>query len=229
MKAKTQLIVVAGGLGTRLGHAQPKALVELAETPLLVRTLRAFQDPDLLEGAIVVYPQGHEDAFAAVLKQAFSDRSFKLVPGGKERYDSVRAGLQCLDPDTEFVAIHDAARPFIEHDTIQAALEAAQECGAATVASRCSDTILIADDQQQLDLTPERSRLWSCQTPQVFRRDLIESAYASPTPTTVTDDATLVQLTGATVRIVEGTDTNLKITTANDLNYAEFLIEKGLV
>jgi 2-C-methyl-D-erythritol 4-phosphate cytidylyltransferase len=63
----------------------------------------------------------------------------------------------------------------------------------------------------------------------VFRRDLIESAYASPTPTTVTDDATLVQLTGATVRIVEGPDTNLKITTANDLNYAEFLIEKGLV
>lgn len=229
MKAKTQLIVVAGGLGTRLGHAQPKALVEIAGTPMLIRTLLAFQNSDLADETIVVCPNGHEGAFTAVLKQEFENQKFKLVPGGKERYDSVRAGLQCLDPDTEYVAIHDAARPFIQHDTIQAVIDTAQDCGAATVAARCSDTILIADEQQQLDLTPERSRLWSCQTPQVFRRDLIETAYASPTPKAITDDATLVQLNGATVRIVEGPDTNLKVTTPNDLHYAEFLIEKGLV
>jgi 2-C-methyl-D-erythritol 4-phosphate cytidylyltransferase len=204
MKAKTQLIIVAGGLGTRLKHSEPKALVPLVDSPLLIHTLNAFQSLDLTKDAIIVYPGGHESAFAGVLNTDFS-------------------------PDTEIVLIHDAARPFVQEQTVRDVLDAAIQFGAATIAMRCKDTILQANADGFLEDTPDRSRLWACQTPQVFRREIIEKAYASPKPTTITDDATLVRQSGVPVHIVESSHTNLKITTPNDLQYAEFLITKGLV
>ena len=229
MKAKTQLIIVAGGLGTRLKHSEPKALVPLVDSPLLIHTLNAFQSLDLTKDAIIVYPGGHESAFAGVLKTDFPDGNLTLVAGGKERYDSVALGLKKLSPDTEIVLIHDAARPFIQEQTVRDVLDAAIQFGAATIAMRCKDTILQANADGFLEDTPDRSRLWACQTPQVFRREIIEKAYASPKPTTITDDATLVCQSGVPVHIVESSHTNLKITTPNDLRYAEFLITKGLV
>lgn len=229
MTEKTQLILAAGGLGTRLKFPEPKALVPLAGSPILVHTLKAFQSIGLIEDAIILYPEGHEAAFAEALGAAFPNANLTLAAGGKERHDSVARGLITLSQDTAIVLIHDAARPFVQAQTIQATIDAAAQCGAATAAARCKDTILQADEEDFLGDTPERKTLWACQTPQVFRREIIEKAYASPIPMTTTDDATLVHRSGVPVRIVESSDTNLKITTPNDLQYAEFLLAKGLV
>lgn len=228
MKVTSQLIVVAGGLGKRLGRAEPKALVPLGDTPLLCRTLAAFDSFGLTDEAIVVYPEGHESSFQTALDAAFPGKTIHLVPGGAERSDSVWLGLEALSSVTELVVIHDAARPFIGAETIRAVVAAATDFGAATVATRCKDTILQSDETGLLDATPDRSLLWACQTPQVFRRAIIESAYATSRDST-TDDATLVHRGGVPVQIVEGPDTNLKITTEQDLHYAAFLLLKGLV
>ncbi|MFP6583202.1 MAG: 2-C-methyl-D-erythritol 4-phosphate cytidylyltransferase [Candidatus Hydrogenedentota bacterium] len=224
-----QLILVAGGLGTRLGQSEPKALTTLAGKVLFIRSLDAFIDAALLDKAIVVYPVGHESAFRSTLDGAYPDNTVQLVRGGIERNDSVRNGLAALDPRTTLVVIHDAARPFIPASVIGQALSAALTVGAATVATPCKDTILKSTAEYSLEATPNRNTLWACQTPQIFQRSIIDGAYASPIPSTITDDATLVQQAGHEVRIIEGPDTNMKITTPQDLAYAEFLLEKGLV
>jgi 2-C-methyl-D-erythritol 4-phosphate cytidylyltransferase len=229
MLGNKQLILVAGGLGTRLGHSHPKALVLIAGIPLLVRTLSAFQSENLVDNAIVVYPEGFEAEFSDILTSHFPTTSIKLVPGGQERFDSVSNGLEHLTNDTKLVIIHDAARPFIQKETIHKAISTALKSGASTVATPCKDTILQSNDQLILKSTPDRSSLWACQTPQIFRRDIIEKAYSSNKPKKNTDDATLVNEIGVNVIIVEGSDTNIKITTPHDLDYAECLIAKGKV
>lgn len=229
MDAFPQLILVAGGLGTRMGREEPKALISVGGTPLFVRTLNAFLDAALLDHAIVVYPEGHKVAFRAALDAAFPQNSVQLIAGGAERFDSVRNGLAALDPRCSLVLIHDAARPFIPAATIGEVMEVAFTSGAATVATPVKDTILKVSPEHLLEATPDRSRLWACQTPQVFQRDVIDDAYAVALPSMPTDDASLVRHNGHEVQIVPGPDTNIKITTPNDLNYADFLLEKGLV
>lgn len=223
-----QLILVAGGLGTRLGQSKPKALATLAGKPLFIRSLDAFIDAALLDKAIVVYPVGHESTFRTALDTAYPDNTMQLVRGGIERCDSVRNGLAALDARATLVIIHDAARPFIPASVIGQALSAAQAVGAATVATPCKDTILQSTSEHSLEATPDRNTLWACQTPQIFQRSIIDGAYASPIPSSITDDATLVHQAGHEVHIIEGPDTNMKITTAQDLAYAEFLLGKGL-
>ena len=229
MSATAQLILVAGGMGTRLGSDLPKALVPICGVPIFVRSLRAFEMAELADNAIVVYPVGHESSFRAALDECFPDGTINLIAGGEERYDSVRNGLAGLNGSTEIVLIHDAARPFVQGEIIARAVDAAVECGAATVATPCTDTILQGDSDGDLDSTPDRSLLWACQTPQVFRRAVIEDSYRGEIPETLTDDATLVRGSGHRVRIVAGPDTNIKITTRQDLEYARFMIDEGLV
>lgn len=228
MSEKIQLILVAGGMGTRLGWDLPKALVPLADTPLFIRSLKAFEATGLTREAIVVCPVGYEGLFQEALDTHLSGATVKLIAGGEERYHSVQNGIAALAADTELVAIHDAARPFVQDAVIRAALDSARECGASTVATPCKDTILQGDSEHYLESTPDRNRLWACQTPQVFRRDIIVRAYAGTIPATLTDDATLVRNTGQPVRIVKGPDSNIKITTRQDLDYAAYLLEKGL-
>ena len=229
MSASAQLILVAGGMGTRLGSDLPKALVALCGVPIFVRSLRAFEAAGFANNAVVVYPGGHESSFRAALDEFLPDSAVELIAGGEERYDSVRNGVAALDRSAEIVLIHDAARPFVQGEVITRAVDAAVDCGAATVATRCTDTILQGDGDGYLDSTPDRRLLWGCQTPQVFGRAIIEGAYRGEVPETLTDDATLVRGTGHRVRIVEGPDTNIKITTRQDLEYATFMINEGLV
>ena len=229
MNADTQLIIVAGGMGTRLGHPLPKALVPINGTPLIVRTLHAFQDSNLALSAIVVHPADFYDEFIQIIEAVFPTHTCTFVAGGEERSDSVAQGLASLSSNTTIVVIHDAARPFIQPSTIQEAIDVAKRDGAATVACGCTDTVLQVDSQGHLLDTPERSTLRLCQTPQVFRRGIIESAYKTAQPPKATDDASLVQHMGIPVTVVESSDSNFKITTPQDIEYAEFLIGKGVV
>jgi 2-C-methyl-D-erythritol 4-phosphate cytidylyltransferase len=225
---KVQAVIPAGGLGQRLARSMPKALVSVAGIPLLVRTLRAFEVLGLAHTAIVVVPGSHRDAFRDALLPLFP--GIQLVNGGEARQDSVRLGIAALDSDTEICVIHDAARLFIAPDVIQAAIGAAAEMGAATVAIPSIDTILIENGEGFLKETPDRRQLWACQTPQVFRTEIIRSAHerAVTEAMEVTDDATLVKRCGHPVQLIEGSPLNFKLTTPTDLQIAEALIEKGL-
>lgn len=227
---KAQLLVPAAGSGTRLGQGVPKALVPLEGKPLLVRTLERFVPLGLHRGAVVTVPAEHREAFREALEGAFPDADLRLVDGGAERQDSVARGLDALDDDAEIVVIHDAARPFISADSIRASIDGAATHGAATVAVPCIDTILEADSEAFLVHTPDRSRLWACQTPQTFRVSVIREAHAAARAQgfTATDDATLVRRTGGRVRLVRGTALNFKLTTPIDWALAECVLREGL-
>lgn len=226
-----RLIVPAAGMGLRLGHERPKALVSLAGKPLLLNTLERLSALGLLSGAVITVPRGAESDFEALLCDAYPDGVFAIVAGGQERQESVAKALNVLDRSTEIVVIHDAARPFVDPASVRASIEAAAEHGASTVAIPCSDTILVADDEDMLVNTPDRRRLWACQTPQTFRLDVIKKAHqqARKEGFTGTDDATLVRRMGHPVKLVKGTPLNFKITTPEDLALAETIIDKGLV
>lgn len=227
---KTQVLIPAAGMGTRLGCPGPKALTLLKGRPLLTRTLERFAQAGLAEGAVVVAPPEAVDAVRAEVKRAFPGLSFLVAPGGAERQDSVCLGLAALEPDTEIVAIHDAARPFVPLTSIEESIRAAAEMGAATVAIPTVDTILVADAAQYLVDTPDRRLLWSCQTPQTFRVEVIREAHERATAASFcgTDDATLVRRMGSPVKLVMGSPLNLKITTPADFALAELIVEKEL-
>ncbi|HOJ33733.1 MAG TPA: 2-C-methyl-D-erythritol 4-phosphate cytidylyltransferase [Candidatus Hydrogenedentes bacterium] len=226
-----QTIVPAAGAGTRLKSEKPKALVDLGGKPLLVRTLLRLQKAGIAEDVIVLAPPDNLDLFQEVLEGAGLDFRWRLVPGGSERQISVSRGIEALPSHVEWVVIHDAARPFVPVNCIHQALEAARAVGAATVAIPCTDTILVADSDCFLVETPERKHLWACQTPQVFRVDIIVEAHrwATEHRFLATDDATLVRSLGNPVRLVMGSTLNFKITTPTDLLMAGLLIERGFV
>lgn len=233
MGGTLRLIIPAAGTGARLGRPEPKALVPVAGIPLIVRTLNAFAPVGLLDTALVVHPPQFRDAFEDALQAAFPGTGAQLVEGGRERQDSVRIGLDQINDDrVELVVLHDAARPFILLATIQEAIAAAQAHGGATVATPAVDTILQSDIDEMLVATPDRTRLWACQTPQVFRfkpfREAHQRAHAERRY--FTDDATLYKHYGGRVKIVQGSPENRKITTEEDLHYAEYRlgrIQKG--
>ncbi len=223
-----QVLIPAAGMGTRLGADNPKGLVEIAGVPLLVHTLRKFEAVGLLNGLIVAAAAGYEVRFERALAEHYPEGRFHVLTGGAERQDSVRIGLAALERDTELVVIHDAARPFVATETIQAAIRSAAAYGAATVATPCTDTILEATEDGMLDSTPDRRRLWSCQTPQVFRVEIIRHAHegAAVSKQRFTDDATMVNKDGAPVKIVAGSQENFKITTPADLHHATLLLRE---
>ena len=158
------------------------------------------------------------------MAQAGWSKVTDVCPGGERRQDSVAAGLGRLK-DSNWVVIHDGARPLIAAALIEAGLEAAEASGAAVAAVPVSDTIKVAGDDLFVQGTPPRQRLWAVQTPQVFRFDIITNAYRKA-EAEVTDDATLVERLGYRVKLYMGSYDNIKVTTANDLALAEVLLRK---
>jgi len=225
---RTQLLIPAAGMGARLGCKGPKALVELVGKPILVRTLERLALIGLLDSAVIMTPPEWCGAFADMLSRSFPGKGVTVGPGGAQRQDSVRLGLELLSPQTEVVVIHDAARPFVPLDSVKASIEAAGECGGATVAIPSTDTVLQADENDYLVDTPDRRFLWMCQTPQTFRVSVIRKAHAQAVRDEYagTDDATLVRRTGAPVKLVMGSPTNIKITTPADLAWAAQFIRE---
>ena len=227
----TQLILPAAGAGKRLGSSGAKALVQVAGKPLAVRTLERFLPLALVDHAVILAPPGRENEFKDVFTGAFPDCDLRVAPGGDDRQTSVANGLDNLDDTTEIVVIHDAARPFVTGESIRAAIEAARRHGAATVAIPTTDTVLEADDENFLVATPERRRLWLCQTPQAFQVAVIRKAHQSARAEGFvgTDDASLVRRIGGRVKLVSGTVLNFKVTTPTDLAVAEHVVQERLV
>ena len=218
------MVVVAAGQGSRLGGETPKQFLLLAGIPVLLRAIRPFAShPEVARVVVVLAPDHAEQPPEFLAPLAGSGLS--IVAGGRERSDSVAAGLRALPSDCEIVLVHDGARPFVERGVIDAVIAHARSGDGAVAAVPVSDTLKqqAADDPTRVASTVSRDGLWRAQTPQGFPRRLLEQAYARPRQTPTTDDASLVEACGAVVRLVPDSVRNLKITTREDLALAEAL------
>jgi 2-C-methyl-D-erythritol 4-phosphate cytidylyltransferase len=208
-------LLVAAGSGERLGAGRPKAFVVLAGRPMIEWSLDALRAAGV-DAIVVAAPAGH-DVEGCV-----------TVPGGATRSESVRAALAAAPPGD--VVVHDAARPLVTPEHVTAALAALADADCAVAAAPITDTVKEAGGDRLVTATLDRTRLWAIQTPQAFRREALERALAVPDEVLAqaTDDAWLVERTGGTVRVVESSPANFKVTTPYDLEIAEHLLADRL-
>jgi 2-C-methyl-D-erythritol 4-phosphate cytidylyltransferase len=225
-EGKAYGIVAAAGRSERMGGID-KVFATLAGRPLLAWTLRAFKNCDAIDGVVLVMaPTSIERAAALVREWRFS-KVREIVAGGEERQQSVRAGLEAA-AHAEIVAVHDGARALVTPELIARGVALARECGAAACAVRARDTVKeTAGDPPVVRATLARSSAWLAQTPQVFARDLLLRAH-DEAAASATDDAALVEAIGHDVRLYEGDDANIKVTTPDDLIVAEALLRARL-
>ncbi|MDD5713217.1 MAG: 2-C-methyl-D-erythritol 4-phosphate cytidylyltransferase, partial [Smithellaceae bacterium] len=224
MAIKTVAIIPAGGAGTRLGGERPKQFQTLADLPLVVHGLLAFQSSPAISAITLVCPSGDLDFVKERIVDAYGiTKATKVLAGGKERQDSVREGIKALEPDCEIVVIHDGARPLVTPVLIERSVDAAWRDGAVTVGVPVCDTVKEVDGQGLVVRTVSRAGLWLVQTPQAFQAALIREAYrqAYSEGYYATDDATLVERMGKPVRMIMGDHDNIKVTTREDLSLAE--------
>lgn len=220
------VVLAAGGAGTRLGRRVPKQYLELAGEPVLERALRPFLAHPAVRAVVIALPAPDVAAPPAWLAAlAAGDARIRLVAGGAERGDSVRAGVAATPADADVVLIHDAARPLVTPDIIDRVLRAAAEGRGAVAAVPVSDTVKEVEAGRVV-ATPDRRRLWAAQTPQGFPRALVLDAYrrAAEQGFAATDDAALVEHYGGTVVVVEGSMQNLKVTRPEDVVVAEAIL-----
>lgn len=226
MQEKAAVIIVAAGTSRRMGR--DKLWIPLAGRVTLARTIDAFQNSPLVESIVIVTSTERLLDTQELCTQEGWDKVEAVVPGGLRRQDSVRAGLNFLAsrrPTCRWVMIHDGARPFVTATIIEAGLHAAQKHQAAVAAVPVKDTIKQVQNGM-INATPDRAALWIIQTPQVFAFDLIHQAHHSPLATEdATDDALLLERLGHHVAIFTGSYLNIKITTQEDLLFAEVCLK----
>lgn len=210
---KAAALLVAAGRGERLGAGRPKAFVALAGRPMLDWSLDALRSAGL-DDVVVVVPPGHPGG----------------VPGGATRSASVRAGLAALAPGVDAVVVHDAARPLVEPELFERVLAALDSADAAVAAAPVADTVKEAGPDGVVQQTLDRSRLWAIQTPQAFRREVLERALdvGDDVLAAATDDAWLVERAGGRVVVVEAPARNFKVTTPHDLDVAARLLSASM-
>ncbi len=218
MSANAVALVVAAGRGERLGSGGPKAFAALAGRPMLEWSLDALRQVAAVEQIVVALPEGFEAPQGTV-----------GVAGGSVRSQSVLNALAAADPVAEVVVVHDAARPLVSAALIERCIAALDQDGrwdAAIAAAPATDTIKRSVDGIGVTQTPPRSELWAVQTPQVFRREALESALrrSAAELAAASDDAMLVEADGGRVRLVHCESENFKVTTAADLALAEQLL-----
>jgi 2-C-methyl-D-erythritol 4-phosphate cytidylyltransferase len=219
-------IIVAAGKGTRMGPQVDKLFLELNGCPVVAHTWRRFEETGSIDEIVMVVRNGMQAAFAALAEQNKFKKPFRLVVGGKERQDSVWNGLEALSPGAEIVAIQDAARPCTSQALIAATVAAAREIGAAVAAQHVTDTVKESRDGILIERTLNRSRLWTVQTPQTFRVDIIRRALSAVREKglLVTDDTAACELIGQPVQLVLSTEPNPKVTRPEDLPCIEALL-----
>ena len=225
----TAAIIVAAGKGTRMGTSSDKLFLEIAGRPVVAHTWQRFNDAQCIDEVILVVRDGMQSVFAELAARFGFKKAHRCVTGGPERQDSVWQGLEALSLTTEIVAIQDAARPCTNERLILATVEAAREAGAAVAAQPVTDTIKESTDGRTISRTVDRSKLWSVQTPQTFRVEVIRRALAEVRRRrlSVTDDTAACELIGQPVRLVAGNEPNPKVTLPADLPYIESLLRQS--
>ena len=216
-------IIAAAGAGTRMASDRPKQFLLLAGTPVIIHTLKVFDECESINEVIVVLPAAESAGFLSLAGKFGLRKVARVVPGGATRADSVKRGLMAIRAATaEIVAVHDGVRPFVTVDEIDATVAAAQSDGAAILVAPVTDTIKQVNDKR-VEKTLDRGGLRRALTPQCFRYELLWQAYqaADVTDPSVTDESVLVENLGIPVSVVEGSPRNIKITTVADLAIAE--------
>jgi 2-C-methyl-D-erythritol 4-phosphate cytidylyltransferase len=220
-------ILLAAGRSTRMGGGVPKAYLELAGEPILVRSARKLKRlPGHVATVLAVHPLDRPRHLEPLLAQLLAQRVSPIVDGGAERAASVLAGLLATPADVDLVVVHDAARPLFPIQPTCTAIAEAAHHGGAILAVPVRDTLKAVDRGGTIQTTVPRTGLWQAQTPQVFqRRVLLEALQKSDlTLPAGTDDAWFVEARGGRVRVVESTWSNLKVTTPEDLRIASRLL-----
>jgi 2-C-methyl-D-erythritol 4-phosphate cytidylyltransferase len=220
-------IIVAAGSGVRLGSGAPKAFVKIAGRTMLSYSLAIVRQVSAIGEVVITVPDGFEKAARAEVAAAGLSVPVKITPGGIERQDSVRIALELTSAESELVIVHDAARPLATREIFEACLDAAARAGGAIAAIPVADTLKrVANSDNAIATTVARAGLWQAQTPQAFRRELLVAAHQRAVTEAIvaTDDADLVERTGARVEVVEVSTANIKITTQSDLAIVEAII-----
>ena len=217
-------VIVAAGSASRMGGID-KVMAELKGEPMIARTVRTFQECDAVSEIVIV---AREDLILPISNLCKDMPKVKaVVVGGKSRQESVHLGLNALSNRVKLAAVHDGARPLITWQVIDRTIRAANTYGAAAPAVPVKDTIKVVEGRVVKN-TPDRATLFAVQTPQVFDFDLLRGALkkAEQDGAQVTDDCSAVELMGFKVKIVEGDERNIKVTTPMDLKIAEMLLEE---
>ena len=222
-------IVLAAGKGTRMNAGMNKQFMLINDRPLLAQTLAAFQSCNAIDSIILV--AGREELKTCkeqIIDRYGFDKVDKLVPGGSERQQSVYNGIMELEDDCSIVVIHDGARPILPEGIIERCIDGAEIYGAVSAGMPAKETIKILNEEGFVQYTPERGKVWVTQTPQAFKRDIIEKAHEMATIKGIsgTDDAFLVECMGIKVKMLEGSYENIKITTPEDIILAEAIMRK---
>lgn len=222
MSNSVGVVIVAAGRGTRMGTVESKQYLLLQGKPILVHTLEVFQQHELISEIVLVTGEVDIARCREWIQLYKLDKVTAIIPGGSERQYSVHKGL--LKLGTEWVMVHDGVRPFVHPREIEACYERAKEIGASVLAVPVKDTIKQVDSEGKVLSTPDRRSLWAIQTPQTFRLSDLLEAYeeAEQDDFLGTDDSSLAERAGIPVSVVEGSYRNIKITTPEDLDFAEF-------
>ena len=222
---KASAIIVAAGSGVRLGSDLPKAFVKICGRTMLSYSLVTVRQLSSIDEVVITVPAGFENAARAEVAASGLSVPVKITPGGIERQDSVRIALDLTSAESELVIVHDAARPLATPAIFDACLAAATRTGGAIAAIPVADTLKRVADGSII-ATVARAGLWQAQTPQAFRRALLTAAHqrALDEKITVTDDADLLERSGARIEVVEASTNNIKITTPSDLAIVEAII-----
>lgn len=220
-------VIVAGGTGSRMQHAQPKQFIEVAGKPILMHTLERFYsyNPDIR--LVLVLPEDQQQVWRSLCRK----HDFKLfhivVKGGTTRFGSVKNGLALVQGEA-IVAVHDGVRPFVSKDIIREAFATAAAFGNAVVAVSPKDSIRELEQEGQHSKAVPRINYKLVQTPQCFRASILRQAYEQPEQPAFTDDASVVESMGEKIVLVEGSYRNIKITTPEDLLLAEVFAKDPL-
>ena len=233
---KTAAVVLAGGSGKRMGAEVPKQYLSLDGRPLVFYSLRAFED-SFIDTVVLVVTAGDEEYCRREIVERYDLHKVRaIVSGGKERYHSVAKGVEAVEEDVSWIFIHDGARPFLSREILERAFEDVKRSGASVAAVQSKDTVRLADAEGFVRETPPRAEVWQMQTPQVFSAELLrracrrlseEEASLAAQGIRITDDAMMVELLcGQRAHLVTGDYENIKITTPEDLEFAEMLLKR---
>ena len=229
--SKVAAIIPAAGSGTRMGLSAPKQFFELKGVPILLHTLRVFQQIEAIGHIIVVVSSENCSRVEELVRNDHLTKVYRVITGGDERQDSVLAGLEALPEEVDLVLVHDGVRPFVPISVIENCLQEAEKSGAAMAAIQVKDTLKAVSSRNVIEKTINRAGVWQAQTPQVAKKSLLTEAYvlaAGKKDFIATDEAGLLELLGCPVKVVEGSEKNIKITRPEDLILAKaILMESG--
>jgi len=228
---KTAAIIAAAGWGRRFGGGVKKQFQLLSGKPVLAYSIERFEKTPLIGEIVLVVP---EDSISYCHKEIVKKFGFKkvtkVIPGGEERRHSVERGFNSLSDETDVVLVHDAVRPFVTAEMIEEVVEEASRSGGAIVAMPVKDTVKKSSSEGYIETTIPREFLWLAQTPQAFRYDVLKRAYEElEKGFIVTDESSLLERVGTQIKLVRGSEFNIKITTEEDLILGELILKEGIV